>query len=70
MQVLPNLAALARMVEFMGNPQNPNVKWMIPGLVNIQKTMENIGKSPSLIGQSTISMGYFQNLYIKLPEGN
>ena len=40
--------------------------FMIPGLVNIQKTME---KHHFLMGKSTISMGIF-NSYVCLPVGN
>jgi hypothetical protein len=36
-------------------------------LVNIKKTMENIGKSPSLMGKSPIMA--IINSYVKLPEG-
>ena len=48
---------------------------ILPGLVNIQKTMENhhvswenYGKSPCLMGKSTINLASF-NSYVKLPEG-
>ena len=44
------------------------VVWnMFYPLVNIQKTMENIGKSPFLMGKYPI-MAIF-NSYVKLPEG-
>jgi len=33
------------------------------------KHAKNYGKSPSLIGKSTISMGKFQEQTVKLPEG-
>jgi hypothetical protein len=40
----------------------------LPGLVNIQKTSKNYGKSPCSMRKSTISMVIF-NSYVKLPEG-
>jgi len=39
--------------------------WELPGLVNVQKTMEN---HHFFNGKSTISMAIF-NSYVSLPEG-
>jgi hypothetical protein len=35
----------------------------------MQKTSKNYGKSPSLIGKSTIFMGHVQEQTVKLQEG-
>ena len=43
-----------------------NTIFAIPGLVNLQKTMEN---HRCLMGKSTISMAMF-NSYVSLPEGS
>jgi hypothetical protein len=44
-------------------------KWRRCGHIPSGKHTKNYGKSPFLMGKSTISMAIF-NSYVKLPEGN